>query len=158
LNVHYYAGFVLLAQNLLVFGRALFRRAERLLRMWLVAQCSLLIASLPWLITALGITTGYSDVVDYSPNLVSALFVYLGSFLVGQHFPVVETIPALVWLCLALLAIGLVTLGLSGRDKRTAGVLLAIYLFVLLLLVWANGLNRQSSCSAMRSPRLAHCI
>jgi len=142
LNVHYYAGFVLLAQNLFVFGRALLWRAERLLRTWLVAQCSLLIASLPWLIAAFGIATGYSGVVDYSPDLLSALFVYLGSFLVGQHFPVVETIPALVWLCLALLAIGLVTLGLSGRDKRIAGVLLAIYLFVPLLLAWANGLNR----------------
>jgi len=145
LNTHYYAGFVLIAQNLFFLGNALLRRVEHMSRTlagWILAQAGVLLGSSPWLIAALSIATGYHGATDRSPDLLSALFVYLGSFLAGQHFPVTEATPALVWLCLVLLVVGLVKLWLGGTDKRSVGALLAIYLFVPLLLAWANGLNR----------------
>ncbi len=145
LNTHYYAGFVLIAQNLFVFSSALLLRAKHRLRAligWVVAQIGVLIGSSPWLIPALSIATAYGGAVDYSPDLASALCVYLGSFLVGQHFPVGDAVPALIWLCFALIVFGLAKLWLGGADQRIAGGLLALYLFVPLLLAWANGLNR----------------
>jgi len=145
LHTHYYASFVLLAQTLFVLGSALLLRMRPSLRMlagWTAAQIGVLIASLPWLIPALGIATSYGGAVDRSPDLVSAIFVYLSSFIGGQHFPLQEALPAIVCLCLALIAAGLVRLWLSGADGRLASGLLAIYLFVPLLLAWANGLNR----------------
>jgi hypothetical protein len=145
LNTHYYAGFVLVAQNLFVLSSTLLRRSKNRLRAligWIVAQIGVLISSSPWLIPALSVATTYSGAVDYSPDLVSALFVYLGSFLLGQHFPLRDAVPALIWLCFALIVVGLAKLWLSGADQRIAGWLLALYLFVPLLLAWANGLNR----------------
>jgi len=145
LNTHYYAGFVLIAQNVFAFSSALLQRTRNRLRMlgsWIVTQTGVLVSSSLWLIPALGIATTYSGAVDYSPDLVSALFVYLGSFLVGQHFPVGDAVPALVWLCLALIVAGLAKLWLGSADERLAGGLLALYLFVPLVLAWASGLNR----------------
>jgi len=147
LNTHYYAGFVLVAQNVFfVLGGVLLLPTQRWLRTmagWIITQISVLIGSSPWLVAVFNTAVGsYVGAVDRSPDLVSALFIYLGTFLGGQHFPFSDALPVLIWLCLALIAIGLAKLWLGGADKRLAGALLMIYLFVPLLLAWANGLNR----------------
>jgi hypothetical protein len=153
LNVHYYAGFVLLAQNLFVFVSALFQPARRMSRMlvrWVVAQLGVIIASLPWLIAALSIATGYTGNLGRSPDLLTAFSTYVNSFVGGQYFPWSEAAPWIVWLSSILIVVGLSKLWMGGADSRLASSLLVIYLFVPLLLAWANGLNRQ-----VFSPRYA---
>ncbi|MGC8782331.1 MAG: glycosyltransferase family 39 protein, partial [Anaerolineae bacterium] len=60
LHTHYYAAYVIVAQNLFIFGRALTTRpARRDLRPWLAAQAATGLLYLPWLIAARATLTGY---------------------------------------------------------------------------------------------------
>ncbi len=54
---HYYAFFVLLAENLIIVP-SLFRRCRPALRRWLIAQGAILLAYLPWIVVQTGFLSG----------------------------------------------------------------------------------------------------
>jgi uncharacterized membrane protein len=59
LNTHYYTGFVLVAQNIFIFGSMFLLRTNRQPRLlfgWILSQVGILIGSSPWLIALLNLT------------------------------------------------------------------------------------------------------
>jgi hypothetical protein len=161
LQVHYFAFFVILAQNLFVLANVLPLKMKRsnvrtlelgresglfasryrsAIKGWLLAQAMLVLLYLPWLIAAGGILTGYRGNGD-SPGFVAMLARSLSVFAAG------ETIPAgqrLVFAALgaALVIIGGARLAIAGPSGRQALWLLFLYLAVPLLATWVSALSR----------------
>ena len=141
LHVHYYAGFIILAQNLFVLGLAIVdTRYRRVAIHWLMAQAALALLYLPWLILARSTLAGYRGNGD-SPGLGAMLQRSLGVFAVGESFPAGRR-TFLALLAGGLLALGGVRLALTGERGRRALWLLALYLAVPLLVTWLGALGR----------------
>jgi hypothetical protein len=145
LNTHYYTGFVLVAQNIFIFGSMFLLRTNRQPRLlfgWILSQVGILIGSSPWLIALLNLTNTPGGIIfNRSPDLISALSIFLGSFIGGQYFPAKEYLSNLIWLCSALIIVGLAKLWRGDLTQRFAGLLLFVCLAVPLLLAWAIGLS-----------------
>ena len=145
LNTHYYAGFVLVAHNLFIFGSVLLLRINHQLRLllgWFLAQAGIFIGSLPWLVASLNLTNTFGGIIfDRSPDPISALSIFLGSFIGGQYFPTTGHLSNLIWLCFVLIIIGLTKLWQGDFAQRSAGLLLLVCLIVPLLLTWVGGLS-----------------
>ncbi|MEJ5198444.1 MAG: hypothetical protein WHX53_05940, partial [Anaerolineae bacterium] len=141
LHTHYYAAYVILAQNLFIFGRALATPAARRdLRPWLAAQVSTGLLYLPWLIAARAALTGYVGNGD-SPGFAAMWVRGLSVFAAGESVPG-EQRPLLAVLATALVIIGIVRLALAGPGGRRSAWLLSLYLFVPLLTTWLGALSR----------------
>lgn len=141
LHTHYFAAFVLLAQNIFVVSLALADPSyRRRLVPWFALQVLLAALYLPWLIAAADTLRTYGGAAD-SPGLASAMTRALSVFAAG------ETVPAgwpaaLAVLAGVLVGIGSVRLGLSGQPGRRALGLLALYLAVPLVATWLSSQQR----------------
>ena len=143
LQMHYYAGFVFVAQNAFVLGGAiLFRslRERRALVGWVAAQSALLACSLPWLIVARDVLVNYRGAVGINLTLVEALTAWLSAFLAGPSL--VDHRPALAVFAAALIAVAFFKLLFGRPPMRLAAWLLALHLFVPLVIAWVASLNR----------------
>jgi mannosyltransferase len=120
LHTHYYAVFILLAQNIFVLASA-WRDANTRPKLlpWLAAQIALGCLYLPWLIVARTTLTGYGGAGD-SPAFEPMLRRSLSAFLVGEAArPNEQFLLAVLGGVLTL--IGVVRLVLEGpRGKRIA--------------------------------------
>jgi hypothetical protein len=141
LQTHYYAAYIVVAQNLFVLGRAAVNaRERRRLLPWLRAQVVTGLLYLPWLIAARSTLTGYVGNGD-SPGLVALWLRSLGVFAVGETMPAPQReLAALLAALLALL--GAYRLFRSGLHGRRALWLIALYLVVPLMITWIGALNR----------------
>ena len=140
LQTHYYAAYIIVVQNLFVFGRGIANRGERrLLPQWVAAQAVTFILYLPWLIAARSTLTGYVGNGD-SPGFVSMWLRSLGVFAVGETMPAGQRAAAGVLIALLAL-IGALRLSKSAAGRRALW-LLAPYLAVPLLITWAGALSR----------------
>ena len=140
LHVHYFAVFVLLAQNLFVLGYALVGREWRRAGQWLLAQAALALLYLPWLLAARDTLTSYQGNGD-SPALAAMLLRAGSVFAVGESIPAAQRLTFAL-LALALLTIGVIRLARAGRAGRRALWLLALYLATPLLATWFSALSR----------------
>jgi len=140
LQTHYYAAYIIVAQNLFVFGRAIAGREERrLLSQWVAAQAITFLLYLPWLIAARSTLTGYVGNGD-SPDFISMSLRSLGVFAVGETMPAGQRAAA--GIVIALLAVaGALALARSAAGRRSLW-LLTPYLLVPLLITWAGALSR----------------
>jgi hypothetical protein len=140
LQTHYFAVFILLAQNLFVIILALLDRSSRprILR-WLAMQVAIALLYLPWLLVAWNILTGYPGTGD-SPGLPAALLRSLSVFAAGETLPADQR----GWLVLPAVAllIGAVRLALAGPQARRALLLLLLYLWLPLLATWLSAQQR----------------
>lgn len=141
LHTHYYAAYVIVAQNLFMFGRAIWSRAARRnLRPWLTAQLATGLLYLPWLIAARATLTGYVGNGD-SPGFGAMWLRALSVFAAGESVPG-EQRPLLAVLAAGLMIIATVRLALAGpRGRRNLG-LLGLYLCVPLLATWFGAQSR----------------
>ena len=155
LHTHYFAAFVLIAQNLFVFvfvvvvtwvashlGSGITRKRPahpRRLLSWLSLQFLVALFYLPWLLRARSILSGYSGNGD-SPGWLEMWRRALGVFAVG------ETLPA-AWRTGLVLVVALLLLFGAWRLWRRAETqpsmwLLLLYLTVPLLITWGSAQQR----------------
>jgi len=141
LHTHYYAAYVIAAQNLFVLGRAVWiRAARRDLRPWLAAQIATGLLYLPWLIAARATLTGYVGNGD-SPGFWAMWVRALSVFAAGESVPGEQRL-LLAALAAGLIAIGAVRLGMAGPRGRRGLWLLGLYLCVPLLATWLGAQSR----------------
>ncbi len=137
LFVHYFAVFVLLAQNLFLVRT---RREPRRLRRWLTAQAAIALLVGPWLLAARDTLSGYGGNGD-SPGFLAMSWRSLSVLLAGESLPSnVRILLAPVILLLVLL--GIVRLAAAGGRFRLVGGFLAAYLALPLLMTWISSLAR----------------
>ena len=141
LQTHYFAAFILLAQNIFVFSLALFRRLPvATLKRWIIAQIGLALLYAPWLILAWETLSGYrgnGEIVGWWAMWRRAL----GVFAVGETMPVEQQMIFLA-VALILLTLGVIALAMGGRKRRRALWFLLLYLTVPLLATWFSALSR----------------
>lgn len=141
LHTHYYAIFILAAQNLFVAGlgwRAV--AARRRLWRWLIAQLALWSLYLPWLIVARDTLTGYGGAGD-SPAFAPMLGRTLSAFLLGEAVRAGEHAPlALIGGALAL--IGAWRLARRGARERQTLLLLVLTGGLPVIATWLSAQSR----------------
>jgi len=141
LHTHYYAAYVIIAQNLFVLGRAAWRDAARRdLLAWLAAQAAVGLLYLPWLIAARATLTGYVGNGD-SPGFVAMWARALSVFAAGERAPAMQQ-PLIAVLAAGLLLIGAVRLAQAGAGGRRTLWFLGLYLLAPLLATWLGALSR----------------
>ncbi len=141
LHTHYFAVFVLLAQNIFVLClAAVDRPIRRIAVRWLLYQALLGLLWLPWLLVAASTLTGYAGTGN-SPAFASMLQRSLSVFGVGETIPAAQR-NAVAVLSGILLLLGAVRLTLAGPLARRILLLLALYLVVPLLATWLSALQR----------------
>ena len=142
LQTHYFAVFVVVAQNLYFFGVALFdKEMRRFLGRWIAAQAALGLLYLPWLWLAVDILTGYRGAGD-SPAFAAMLQRALSVFAVGESVPMEQRVVVYAVLAALLVLLGAARLAWAGPRARRALTLLALYLAVPLLATWLSALQR----------------
>jgi hypothetical protein len=133
---HYYAFFVILAENLVLVPVVAYRRRWKDLGRWLAAQAALLLAYIPWIAVQTGFLSGKASARfdEWAP--ASALRIAgdtVAAFAAGLAVAPTE---AAIIAALSLLAIvaGLVAV---VRSRRPELWLVATYLLLPLILAWA---------------------
>jgi len=133
---HYYAFFVVLAENLVLLPMFIRQRHWPALRRWIAAQMALALAYVPWIVVQSRFLGGKASARFDEWNLATALrFVGETARAFGAGLAVPIT-PAWViaGLFLTIVAAGLVAL---LRQRQSERWLIAAYLFVPLFLAWA---------------------
>ncbi len=140
LHTHYFAVFVLLAQNTYVAVQAVVREVEAgKLARWLGLQVAVAALYAPWMFVARHLLLGYRGNGD-SPQLGEALLRSFGVFAAGESVAP-EQRTALVLVGLALATIGLAALT-DRRETRGAALWFGLYLGVPILATWYGATSR----------------
>ncbi len=141
LHTHYFAVFVLVAQNLFMAGRALWLPRLRLTWVnWLILQLTVLFFYGPWLLRVQTILRDYGGNGD-SPGFGAMLWRSLSVLAVGESTPLPQRVWW-AWLAACLLLAGALALWRRGADGRRTLGLLGLYLGVPLLATWWSATQR----------------
>ncbi|MDW8099833.1 MAG: glycosyltransferase family 39 protein [Anaerolineae bacterium] len=140
LHTHYFAAFVILAQNVFAVGVALQRDQRQRFNQWLRLQILLGLLYLPWLVLARGILVSYQGTGD-SPPIGVMLHRSLSAFAVGETLPA-EPRVIFTWLAAALSLCGAWRLASTHPHSQRALGLLTLYLAIPLLATWAGARSR----------------
>lgn len=141
LHVHYFAAFVIVAQNAFALGLALWRGQPRWrLSRWIGWPLTLGLLYLPWLVLAREILLGYRGAGD-SPSMGAMLRRSLSAFAVGETLPA-EPRAAFAWLAAVLLLFGMWRLVSADQHSRWASGLLMLYLAIPLFAMWVSAQSR----------------
>ena len=141
LHTHYYAVFILLAQNIFVLASAWRDASIRpKLLPWLAAQAALGCLYLPWLIVARTTLTGYGGTGE-SPVLEPMLRRSLSAFLVGEAIRPNEQLFLAV-LGGLLMLLGVARLVIEGPRGRRIALLLVLCLGLPVLGTWFSAQSR----------------
>jgi len=141
LHTHYFAAFVLVAQNLFVLARAVrYPRQRVTLINWAILQITIAFFYGPWLLRVLPILGKYDGNGD-SPTFFAMLGRSLMLFGVGESTPAAQR---LWWagVAAALLLLGGMSLWRQGDRGRRTLTLLGLYLCVPLLATWWSARTR----------------
>ncbi len=134
LHTHYFAAFIILAQNLFVVSQLVAKRnslgtAWR----WALIQIALWVLYAPWLVYARDILTGYQGNGD-SPTAAVALLRSLSVFAAGETIPISERS---LWAAAGFLLIGLGLFSLASSPRyRPAAWLFGLYLAIPVFAAW----------------------
>ena len=141
LHTHYFAAFILVAQNVFFLGQALLvAHTRRHVWQWLVAQAAIVVLYLPWLSAARSILTTYGGNMD-SPTFGAALQRTLSVFVAGESgLTQVRVLAA--GICGVVMLIGLTRLLVGDARTRQAAALLVLYLAVPVMATWLSSRNR----------------
>ena len=141
LHTHYFAAFILLAQNVFFIGEALLV-ADRRRRVWqwLAAQLAIVGLYVPWLLAVRSILMGYRGNVD-SPALGVMVQRTLSVFAAGESSPT-QARALVAGLCAALMMLGLARLLAGNARTRRAAALLVLYLAIPVMATWLSSRNR----------------
>ncbi len=141
LHTHYFAVFVLVAQNLFVLGRtARYPRLRVTLINWVILQITVAFFYGPWLLRVLPILGTYGGNGD-SPTFLAMIRRSFSVFVVGENIPAAQSVWW-AWLAVMLLLLGTVALWRQGDRGRRTLTLLALLLFIPLLATWWGARTR----------------
>lgn len=143
LQVHYYAGFVFIAQNVFFFSMALvagLRKHLRQLVHWIAAEAIVLIASLPWIIFARTVLFNYRGNDVRGASLDEIVIDLIGNYSVSKGYPEWHLIAAII--CIVLMGLGVWRLWRAGREHRASAWLLLLYFIVPVLAGWLAAQGR----------------
>ena len=132
---HYYAFFVILAENLVLITLWLYLRQRRNLTHWFVAQGCITLAYLPWILVQTAFLSGKASARFEEWGLAPALRIAgetLSAFSAGLAVPSMTT-ALVTMLFLIAVAAGLIAL---VRRSRPQSWLIAAYFFLPLSLAW----------------------
>ena len=138
LHTHYFASFVIVAQNLivmsLIYVRSRKNSVSNIISTWLVTQALLALLYLPWLIRAWPTLTNYTGNGE-SPPLWAMVWRSMALFAVGESLTASQR---MIWGILAIAVIILGTIWLSRRQQHNRWVVMAhsIYLWIPLAITW----------------------
>jgi hypothetical protein len=141
-QIHYYALFVILAQNIYIaclLLRASPHARRSLFRRWASAQLAVIALAAPWLYLVRGILLTYHG-WGSMPSPEEAIRSVLTWFSVGAHLTGQTLLFAVLGGLAALL--GLYKLWLAGPAQRRAALLLLIYAAVPTACIWLLSLSR----------------
>lgn len=151
LYVHYYAGFVVLAQGIYIVSRIAVdwlsapKRWASLwprYRMWLFAMLLIIVLYVPWLWAARDIVQNYSGAA-LQPAFSQALRLTLSQFLLGGDVHTYPTLEILAAFASGLLAsVGLLRLMWHKRPQRGVAWWLLLYLCLPPLITFLGSRNR----------------
>ncbi len=131
---HFFAFFIVAAQNMLVVPEMLFRRQWFVLRVWMGLQVLWLVAYLPWVAVALPTLSSYGNELVSQPGSEQALLRTLRAFVLGEPAP-----AGLDWLLVC--AAALLALGVYACWRRRQWLPVA-YCFLPPVLVFLASLYR----------------
>ncbi|MEZ4620326.1 MAG: hypothetical protein R2867_33140 [Caldilineaceae bacterium] len=141
LHTHYFAVFVLVAQNLFILIRTIEQpRLRTTFVNWLILQITIAFFYGPWLLRVQQILGSYDGNGD-SPGFLAMLRRALSVFLVGESTPANQQLWW-AWLAMLLVGVAFFMLWRQGATERRALLLLGCYLFVPLLATWWSALAR----------------
>lgn len=143
LQVHYYAGFVFIAQNVFFFSMALvagLRKHLRQLAHWIAAEAIVLLASLPWIIFARTVLFNYRGNDVRGASLDEIVIDLIGNYTISKGFPEWHLVAALI--CFGLMGLGVWKLWRAGREHRPSAWLLLLYFVVPVLAGWLAAQGR----------------
>lgn len=141
LHTHYFAVFVLLAQNLFVLLRtARYPRLRVTFVNWAVLQITVAFFYGPWLLRVLPILGSYGGNGD-SPTFLAMLRRAFSVFVVGENIPAAQSIWW-AWLAVILVIAGSAMLWQQGERGRRTLTLLGLYLCIPLLATWWGARTR----------------
>jgi hypothetical protein len=143
LQVHYYAGFVFIAQNVFFFGMALFaglRKHIRPLAHWIAAEAIVLLASLPWIIFARTVLFNYRGNDVRGAALDDIVIDLIGNYTISKGHPDWHLPAALV--AFLLMGLGLWHMWRAGKEHRPSAWLLLLYFVVPVLAGWLAAQGR----------------
>jgi len=139
MNMHYYAAYIIVVQNLFIVGRGLLQKQYRpKLPRWIGAQVLLGLICAPWLWVARNTLTDYVG-NGTSPTFEQMLVKALSVFFVGETLP--EWVTVAAWVAGALAVVGALRLLVQPRTRGAAALLL-LYLCLPPLLTWLGSLSR----------------
>lgn len=141
LHTHYFAVYIVMAQNIAILGWAIFARTWRKLALWWGIGVLVLLAWLPWVLAAWSILVDYRGNGD-SPGIVEAIIRAQSAFGAGVAVPI-ELRPW--WTIVTIVTIGLGSIALWRiPNKLGCGALwfLFIYWLIPLAATWLGAQNR----------------
>jgi len=120
LHTHYYAAFVLLAQNAFVLGQVLLQGGRgRRWRSWFAIQALLALGYAPWLWQAGHVLSGYEGTGE-SPGLIQMVCRSLSAFAVGETVPMGQR-SSFALLAALLMLLGVIRLA-RGDSQQQQGL------------------------------------
>ena len=145
LNVHYFTGTILLAENvfvLIVLLTKSLRRQVHILARWVIAELVVLAAFAPWYLLVRNILSSYRGIGSYARTIDVVFQRMAGAFVVGQQSDTIITIFAFIALAIAVL--GVIRLLLAGAQQRYGAIYLLILILVPCLLAWLDARERAT--------------
>lgn len=145
LNVHYFVGAVLLAQNIYILAVILgkpIRSSISLIARWTVAQVGVLLLFIPWYLVIRDMLSTYPGLSYFAPTLGFMLNSVASIYIIGDYFPALDVFASV----LAALAMGIGVIRLlRGRyTERHALLLLVLLIAVPLMLSYLDSRNRAT--------------
>jgi hypothetical protein len=145
LNVHYFSGAILLAQNIYVLARVItpaWRAQPHKLARWVVAQLVILAAFIPWYLLVRTILRDYHGNSIFSPALDWMVTYMAGLFSVGIQAG--NLLPVYTWAGLGLATLGAIRLLWAGPRQRWAVLLLVLTVAVPFMLAYLDSRGRST--------------
>ena len=139
LYTHYYDVFILVAENIFVFGFASFARRWKTLARWIGAQAVIVLLYAPWVLFGTNRITTYGEAsAESGVSLLDVFSRTLTSFTLSDTVP--DDFKATLWLPLALALIAILVL--LARQNRTLAVFLFLWIAVPTLAQYIVSLGR----------------
>jgi hypothetical protein len=145
LNVHYFTGTILLAENvfvLIVLLTKSLRRQVHVLVRWVIAELVVLAAFAPWYLLVRNILNHYQGVGRFANTLLEVLQAIAGAFAVGQQSSAI--INVFTFIALGATLFGFVRLVISGVQQRRAAIYLLLLILVPSTLAWLDARSRST--------------
>jgi hypothetical protein len=146
LNVHYFTGTILLAENIFVLIVLLSKHPRKqlhILARWVIAELVVLAAFAPWYLLVRNILNTYRGIGSYARTLDAVFQRMAGAFAVGQQSSATLT-TTFAYILLGVALLGLLRLILAGKEQRAGAVYALLLVVVPSIMAWLDARDRAT--------------